>query len=160
MPNLNGGLDSAKLGECMRKIAVFCVLLGMIGISETMAGDLKVLMPNITSCSRGTSYNNYTPYVEVTCQNNRGESIEFHLHAQCAQTTGTDGATANSLTLNATSYPMECWCRVVSPGVSKWVHITTYGDARCYDYCNLDCGGAPYSSSVIRNALFSNWVAF
>ena len=67
----------------------------------------------------------------------------------CSNKTGSYGDVAENISTNflhwqnADNYEAtnsNCWCRIISPGVSQWVMYEDYGDVEeCLEACNQDC---------------------
>ena len=156
MPNLNGGLFSANAGGYMKKITVFCVLLGMMGISAAMAGDSSVVIKNITSCSESMYTTIYSPRAGASCSNADG-TITVRMLAMCSSTSGSVGTYRSSLSTNNISNSY-CWCRVIWPAVSYWVYAGY--QSSCTTMCSGLCAEQIINNSTVRNALFSHWLGY
>ena len=51
----------------------------------------------------------------------------------------------------------QCWCRMISPAVSRWVHIGAYGSSgTCATGCTNGCAHSPRNDSFFIMALFSS----
>ena len=159
MPNLNGGFFSENAGGYMKKITVFCVLLGVMGISAAMAGDSLVVIKNITSCSKSMYTTIYTPRAGASCSNADG-TITVRMLAMCSSTSGGSvGTYRSSLSTNNTSNSY-CWCRVIWPAVSYWVYAGTGYQISCTTECSGLCAEQIINNSTVRNALFSHWLGY
>ena len=62
--------------------------------------------------------------------------IKVQALAVCANNSGSMYDVSAALEFSADEPGQYCWCRMISPVVSKWV---AYGDLDSWDYCNYDC---------------------
>ncbi|MBP3316553.1 MAG: hypothetical protein J6L70_03065 [Alphaproteobacteria bacterium] len=72
-----------------------------------------------------------------------------------AYTTTTDILT--TLTTASDGNNNKCWCKMVTPVVSKWVYIRSYSNAgSCAKSCAYRCEEAMAGNDTFRNTLFSS----
>ena len=74
-----------------------------------------------------------------------------------SQDGGTTGAASNVLTTSLDEADNRyCWCRMLSPAVSRWVFYLDFEfPGRCAYYCARNCAGNAAGTAVFRTALFS-----
>lgn len=105
-----------------------------------------------TSCS----YSQQTVFSadwKSTCST--GVSVTVKGVAYCSSSSATLNSTATSVTGGGAT-KRYCWCRVVSPGLSKWVYAIDEGDAiSCGNNCADDCASKLNSTAAFRSAILS-----
>ena len=73
------------------------------------------------------------------------------LVGQCGSVSGTaDVSTLDNVTISATATDNKyCWCKIVSPAVSKWVYRYEYSAASsCFQQCARGCRNAMIFNSA------------
>ena len=75
-----------------------------------------------------------------------------------SQNGGSNGATTDAVTTSSTSDDNKyCWCKMVSPAVSRWVFSYSGGSAyTCALNCAAYCARSARNIASFRSALFSN----
>ena len=105
----------------------------------------------------------------TTCSDFSGEYNQSNWSATCggvsiqgvafcgSQDGGETGATTDAVTTSTTSDNNKyCWCKMVSPAVSRWVFTQAITPAGyCANNCAFVCAGSAQSSASFRSALFS-----
>ena len=101
----------------------------------------------------------------TTCSSNSGEFGQSNWSATCggvpiqgvtfcgSQKGGSVGATTDAVTTGSTSDNKYCWCKMVSPAVSRWVFASA--DGSCAYRCADHCAGFAQATETFRSALFS-----
>ena len=102
----------------------------------------------------------------TTCSGNSGDYGQSNWSATCggvpiqgvafggSQDGGSIGATTDAVTISFTGNDNKyCWCKMVSPAVSRWV----FGGAEpSVGVCAYYCVSAAHNNASFRSALFSN----
>lgn len=81
--------------------------------------------------------------------------------AMCSdQVGGRVGATSDTLTTNTdVERNAWCWCKMVSPAVSKWVaYSASNGLANCDSQCAYNCANAIRSNQNFQTGMFNNLI--
>ena len=75
-----------------------------------------------------------------------------------SQKGGSNGATTDAVTTSSTSDDNKyCWCKMVSPAVSRWVFAYSGASAGdCALNCAAYCARSARNIAFFRSALFSN----
>ncbi len=84
--------------------------------------------------------------------------IEIQGVAFCGSQEGaSEGVTTETVTTSSTSDDnRHCWCKMVSPAVSRWVFAYTHDSAgHCADGCSNNCGFISEESEPGRAGLYS-----
>ena len=116
----------------------------------------------VTKCVKLTS--------STTCYNSNGDHGQSNWSVTCggvsvqgvafcgSQDGGSVGATSTAVTISTTSDDNKyCWCKMVSPAVSRWVFDHADASAyTCADSCAINCAYRPQGVASFRSALFSN----
>ena len=106
----------------------------------------------------------------TTCYNNSGERGQSNWSATCggisiqgigfcgSQYGGSIGKTTDTVeTSRFNDDNKYCWCRMISPAVSRWVFIMGYQSAGdCANSCASVCAPNVLNFAAFRSALFSN----
>ena len=159
------GIDG---GQCMRKIAVFLGLLGILFVSKAALSGVSVGVPfNADSiCTVNIGEKNLTEF-EVYCNLNAQNvtaKVTFDGIGMCASD---EGPTAlDSLTHHYGS-DTWCWCKIYNPWVSKWIQaeVGYANETSCFANCASKCAELltiQSSYSTFRNQILStqNFVSF
>ena len=116
----------------------------------------------VTKCVKLTS--------STTCSTYSGERGQSNWSATCggvsiqgvafcgSQNGGSQGATSTAVTISTTSDDNKyCWCRMISPAVSRWVFNNASLSAyTCANDCAYNCAYYAQIPTSFRSALFSN----
>ena len=122
-------------------------------------------IPPATAVTKCVKLNSST-----TCSSNSGEYGQSNWSATCggvsiqgvafcgSRNGGSVGATTDAVTTSTTSDNNKyCWCKMVSPAVSRWVFTYAYTSAgRCADDCAYYCALYARNNASFRSALFGN----
>ena len=116
----------------------------------------------VTKCVKLTSSTTCTSYSGAAGQSNWSATcggIEIQGVAFCgSQNGGSEGVTTETVTTSSTPDDNKnCWCKMVSPAVSRWVFAYSgHGSAgHCADDCSLYCAFISEESEPGRAGLFS-----
>ena len=143
----------------MKKYLLIAGLVCTVIIPPAGAVTKCVELNSSTTCtSNYTAYYNKTDWA-ATCNTN-GVSIPISGIGICSSTQGTQYQTAAELDRSSTlDENINCWCKMTSPAVSRWVYVSTptYADG-CFKLCAYYCANTIriQSSTSFRSALFSN----
>lgn len=137
--------------------AIFCAMVAAPAHAVTKCVALSGSGTTCTSDFR--SYYNKTDWA-ATCTTN-GVSTPISGIARCSSTDGgSEGATATELDVSYTAGEnMNCWCKMISPAVSRWVFFFSSGpgeDASCNANCAASCANRVKNSATFRRALFGS----
>lgn len=98
----------------------------------------------------------------VKCRNSGSNYITIDGVAVCSSTAGATEFSSTATSLSATKGDrLYCWCKMVSPAVSKWIYIFTWANGstpyepNCTTNCSRFC--AYYIDSYSKN-LFKNLI--
>ncbi len=127
------------------------VVLTMLMVTPVMAATKCVQLDPSTP---GVSVQNSEGVSDWTVTEANGVTVTGI--GVCASTSAsTQTQTANSLTFSAENH--YCWCRMVSPGVSKYVFYLYYVYAsECATRCNYRCGEYAQTNAAFRSAMFNS----
>ena len=139
----------------MKKHLLIAGLICVATIPPAAAVTKCVKQPSSSSstCS-GLSAGNSQSNWSATCDGVSVQGIAF-----CGSQDGVlTGATTDAVTTNLTSDNNKyCWCKMVSPAVSRWVYAYSDGSAGyCARNCAAYCARSAGSTASFRSALFSN----
>ena len=139
----------------MKKHLLIAGLICVATIPPASAVTKCVKQPSSssTTCS-GLSAGNSQSNWSATCDGVSVQGVAF-----CgSQNGGSQGATTDAVTTNLTSDNNKyCWCKMVSPAVSRWVFnsdISSTGS--CAYYCASSCVTSARYAASFRSALFDN----
>ena len=158
----------------MKKILFCCGIIALYS-GATIAAEKCVALneeaSNVTTtCTRDSNFVSWSDWY-VTCSTTyldgssyvTTEDFVIKGIAQCSHNSNsTIGAVKdkiNTIASNSAENDKFCYCKMVSPAVSKWVYAHTYGDhsncsyncpARCTDYLTTD------ANANYMKAMFSN----
>ena len=139
------------------------ILVGVITTVLTTTGAHAVtkcvaLNNSSTTCtSNNTEYQYHTDWA-ATCTTN-GVSTPISGIGICSSTDGgSTGATATELDTSSTADEnLNCWCKMTSPAVSRWVcdgSLTSAGN--CARDCASNCALLVRYAAAFRSALFGS----
>ena len=132
--------------------AIFCVVTttSVHAVTKCVA-----LNSSSTTCTSDDSQNTGHPEWDATCTTN-GVSTPISGIGVCSSKSGSSiGQTATELATSSTSGANKyCWCKMISPVVSKWVY--TYSFANSSDSCPAACSRYLVLHDGFKEALFSN----
>ena len=136
----------------MKKHLLIAGLICVATIPPAMAVTKCVKLSSSTTCpdySGATGQSNWS----ATCGGISIQGVAF-----CgSQNGGSAGATTDAVTTSSTSNDNKyCWCKMVSPAVSRWVFNLALASAGfCANRCAYYCAGIAQSSASFRSGLFS-----
>ena len=129
-----------------------CIFFGITVCVVPAHGVTKCIKLNSsTQCvPRGISSNT----IDITFDCN---DMRVTIIGACSSTVGTTMGQVTSSALS-TSYTdadnKYCWCKMISPAVSKWVYYNVVGG--CATGCTFECASALPFYSEFSSALFSD----
>ncbi len=136
----------------MKKHLLIAGLICVATIPPAMAVTKCVKLSSSTTCpdySGATGQSNWS----ATCGGISIQGVAF-----CgSQNGGSAGATTDAVTTSTTSTDNKyCWCKMVSPAVSRWVFYSANSSGgRCADLCAYNCASIAHYNASYRSALFS-----
>ena len=133
----------------MKKHLLIAGLLCVTTITPAAAVTKCVKLTSSTTCSNSShSGSNWS----VTCDGVPVEGVGF-----CVSQVGNAiGAAATAVTVSLSSDDNKyCWCKMVSPAVSRWIYATTFS-SRCADNCTNYCANVAKSNTSFKSAMFRN----
>ena len=123
----------------------------------------KCVALDATKTCTGTKPADYASSLTATCYGTNNEEIPVQFIAVCADTSGSTRDQKDTIAYTAASdasYSNDyCWCKMVSPAVSKWVLAD---DDLERDSCLRTCASFCYYSLIyssyqaFRTAFFTN----
>lgn len=139
----------------------FIYLFIMASITDAMALSQCIkLSPTSGTCtSTNVTYKNVDAIVDCN-------GVSISITTACAMTSGTADVTALDDIVISSAAPannMHCWCKIISPVVTKWVYRYSYGsNTNCAYSCVRGCANAfLYAESqdvTFRTTAYSNLV--
>ena len=107
--------------------------------------------------------------LSTTCSSSSGEYAQSNWSATCgdvpiqgiafcgSQNGGSTGATTDAITNNSADNKKYCWCKMVSPAVSRWVLSSTISlGSSCAHYCARYCANYAANTASFRSAMFGS----
>ena len=110
-----------------------------------------------TTCTSSSSqqYKYHTDWA-ATCTTN-GVSTPISGIAICSSTKGGMAATATELDISSTvDENMYCWCKMISPAVSRWVSGGGSSASGCAEVCASFCAIAPQNYPIFKSMLLGS----
>ena len=139
------------------------ILAGVFSVAivqsqPAMAVTKCVALSSSTTCTSSSAQYEYHTDWAATCTTN-GVNTPISGIGICSSTRGASQyATATELDTSLTSDDNKyCWCRMISPAVSRWGYIGPITSASsCAQYCAYYCAYHVQSYSGFRSALFGS----
>ena len=142
----------------MKKQIIIAGLVSVILAPPALAVTKCVALNSNSTCtSNYNSYYNKTDWA-ATCTTN-GVSTPISGIGICSSTKGASQyATATELDTSPTADEnLNCWCKMTSPAVSRWVfHTSNSSGGFCARLCAYYCAYSVQGTAAFRSALFSN----
>ena len=115
-----------------------------------------VALNSSTTCrSNDSLYQNHADWA-ATCTTN-GVSTPISGIAICSSTKGGMAATATELDISSTvDENMYCWCKMISPAVSRWVSGGGSSASGCAEVCASFCAMAPQNYPIFKSMLLGS----
>ena len=145
------------------KISKLFLIAGAMLCAITTTGAHAVtecfaLNSSSTTCTSDILQYDYHTDWAATCTTN-GVSTPISGIGICSSTSGSStGQTATELDTSSTvDENLNCWCKMTSPAVSRWVFsrsTTSAGD--CAWLCAHNCAGYIQVNAAVRSALFGS----
>lgn len=139
------------------KIILAGAMLCAITTTGAHAVTKCVALNSSTTCDPGsiTQYQNHTDWA-ATCTTN-GVSTPISGIGICSSTQGSGYQTATDLDTSSTADDNKyCWCRMISPAVSRWVYSSSPSNQYCDRYCAHYCTLNLYVYAAFRSVLFGS----
>ena len=141
-----------------KQIIIIAGLVSVIMTPPASAVTKCVALNSSTTCtSDDTQYRGHTDWA-ATCTTN-GVSTPISGIGICSSTEGASRhATATELDMSSTvDENLNCWCKMTSPAVSRWVFLVSYTPADvCAMQCASTCASAVRNSAAFRSAMFGS----
>ena len=137
----------------MKKHLLIAGLICMATIPPVSAVTKCVKLSSSTTCSNysgATGQSNWS----VTCGGVSVQGVAF-----CgSQSGGSQGATSTTVTISSTvDNNKYCWCKMVSPAVSRWVfHGAVTSAGYCANRCAHSCALYAQANASFRSAMFGS----
>ena len=139
------------------------ILAGVFSVTivqsqPAMAVTKCVALNSSTTCT--SNYSAYQYHIDwaATCTTN-GVNTPISGIGICSSTKGASSyATATELDTSSTADEnLNCWCKMTSPAVSRWVfHDSTPSAGNCALSCAHRCAYRVLSGAAFRSALFGS----
>ena len=134
--------------------AIFCAMVAAPAHAVTKC----VALNSSTTCT--SSYSQYQGHTDwaATCTTN-GVKTPISGIGICSSTQGPGYhiATATELDTSVTSDDNNyCWCRMISPAVSRWVFYYSRPTAGCAWHCASECASYVQADAAFRSVLFGS----
>lgn len=142
----------------MKKYLLVAGLIWMVTIPPATAVTKCVALNSNTTCDAGDGTSGNV-VVNATCTTD-GTSVDVQIIGVLSSTRATSDYEVKDSIKYAKSAPsssnvLYCWCKMISPVVSKWVY--TYSVANTSDSCPAACSRyLAFDEGPFREALFSN----
>ena len=148
-------------GDRVMKISKQFLIAGAMLCAITTTGAHAVTkcfaLSSRTTCTSDFSQYQYRTDWAATCTTN-GVSRPISGIGICSSTTGGMAATATELDMSSTvDENRTCWCKMISPAVSRWVSGGTNTSAGgCAASCASFCAMAPQNYPIFKSALLGS----
>lgn len=141
----------------MKKILIPVAMFSFVGAAYGAVKCVVSLDPSQKCDSYDTSLGD-SPTFAASCAGVTVKGVSY-----CSETTvdnvGTSGEAADKI---SKAPGANCWCKMVSPFVSKWIYLEqAMSSGQCMNTCSIDCGAhlaaeprARPNSTLYRTALF------
>ena len=151
----------------MKNIVMLSVILAVVSVPAAAVQKCVALGSSTTCTATGglsrppTGKSNW----ELTCRTN-STSVTVKGIGVCAATRGTTSTPKDVLDITTCSsttgcgpdgQALNCWCRMLSPALSQWVHsgLTYSSEYECMYNCAAECHQYIINEQILRTALFS-----
>ena len=137
----------------MKKHLLIAGLLCAVTIPPVSAVTKCVKLTPSTTCTSGNAESGQLNW-SVTCGGILIQGI-----AGCGSTKfNAVGTTSDTVTTSTTADNNKyCWCKMISPAVSKWVfNIDNVTASACATSCAANCAGRVQQFPALRGGLFGN----
>ena len=139
------------------------ILAGVFSVAivqsqPAMAVTKCVALNSSTTCTSSATYYHNHPDWAATCTTN-GVNTPISGIGICSSTEGASRyATATELDTSSTADEnLNCWCKMTSPAVSRWVFAySTTSAGFCAQYCAGYCADLVRFYAAYRSALFGS----
>lgn len=109
-----------------------------------------------TECTLDSEQYEYHTDWTATCTT-YGVSTPISGIGICSSTQGSGYQTATDLDTSSTADDNKyCWCRMISPAVSRWVYSSSPSNQYCDRYCAHYCTLNLYVYAAFRSVLFGS----
>ena len=140
------------------KILIAGAVLCAITTTGAHAVTKCVALNSSTTCTSDYSQYQYRTDWAATCTT-KGVSTPISGIGICSSTDGGSlGTTATELDTSYTADKhLNCWCKMTSPAVSRWVFYLSFKSAgECACYCSWYCESVVQNFAALRSALFGS----
>ena len=155
-------IDVDIQGGRVMKISKQFLIAGAMLCAITTTGAhavTKCAALNSSSTTCTSDYEQYEYHTDwaATCTTN-GVSTPISGTGICSSTGGSEYQTATELYASSTgSANKNCWCKMISPSVSRWVYAAPYATAgSCAQYCAYACAAHVQHTADFRSAMFGS----
>ncbi len=151
----------------MKNIVMLSAILAVVSVPAAAVQKCVALGSGTTCAAPGGLSRPPTRLADwkLTCTTNR-ESVTVKGIGVCAATRGEAGALEDSLDITLCSsatgcgpdgLALNCWCRMLSPAVSQWMHsgLSHTTEYDCMRNCAAECYQYIINEQILRTALFS-----
>ena len=151
----------------MKNIVMLSVILAVVSVPAAAVQKCVALGSGTTCTAPGGLSKPPTGKTdwELTCATN-SKSVTVKGIGVCASVLGPTSSPVNSLFTSkcfstgscpASGDAVNCWCRMVSPALSQWVHsgVKYRSEAQCMYGCAAACYQYIINEQILRTALFS-----
>ena len=151
----------------MKNIVMLSVILAVVSVPAAAVQKCVALGSGTTCTAPGERSELPTGRSDwdLTCRTN-STSVAVHGIGVCAATDGPTSSPVNSLFTSkcfstgscpASGDAVNCWCRMVSPALSQWVHsgVKYRSEAQCMYGCAAACYQYIINEQILRTALCS-----
>ena len=138
----------------MNKIFILSALGAILTVPAIAGVQRCVALNSSTTCSFAVPEDQASVW-ESSCTTN-GQYVPIRGVIACGTEYGDLGETAD--TVYASSNSSNCWCKAISPAISKWVSVgeqTETSVAGCEMKCATDCAQFMSENVAFRNAIIS-----
>ena len=114
------------------------------------------LSPSATTCSGNIMSSSGADWVATCTTNGSSISIRGVSACECSATASVGGATAPSIGTACNSAGSLCYCKMVSPAVSRWIFVVE--QENCQTTCAKMCAnfaGNPDRAAIIKSMFTS-----
>ena len=151
----------------MKNIVMLSAILAVVSVPAAAVQKCVALGRGTTCTATGELSRPPTGIADwkLTCRT-RGTSVTVNGIGVCAASSGTTSSPVDSLNTTAcfstgqcpaSGDAVNCWCRMLSPALSQWMHSglahTTEYD--CMYNCAAECYQYIINEQILRTALFS-----
>ena len=138
----------------MRNIEKMILATTILAVTPALAATKCVKLDTNTSCNYYNMEAGSGPDWRVMCGNVKVTGI-----SSCTNISGTSGQVRERVepTTSSGEDNYYCWCKMISPAISKWVFSTSFqSSGSCAIYCGNECLEDLLHGGAFQRSLFSN----